>query len=139
MTPARQTDIMHTPVLLEHAIESLNIKPGGIYIDATAGEGGHLKKILEKGGRVLGIDWDESQIKNIESKIKNKDLVLTVGSFGELETIAKSHDFVPVDGVLFDFGLSMKQIRESGRGFSYNNPQEPLDMRIDGKTGVTAR
>ncbi len=130
---------MHTPVLLEHAIEQLNIQPGGLYIDATAGEGGHIKTMLEKGGKVLGIDWDESQIKNIESKIKNPNLVLETGSFADIESIARKRSFVPVDGVLFDLGLSMKQIRESGRGFSYNNPQEPLDMRINVKTEVTAR
>lgn len=129
---------MHTPVLLEHAIEALNVTPGLRYIDATAGEGGHLSMILEKGGKVLGLDWDPSQIKNIQSLIKNDNLILEVGSYGEIESIAKKHEFAPVDGVLFDFGLSMKQIRESGRGFSYNNPNEPLDMRIDGKTGVTA-
>lgn len=129
---------MHTPVLLEHAIEALNVTPGARYIDATAGEGGHLSMILEKGGKVLGLDWDPSQIKNIQSLIKNDDLILEAGSYGDIESIAKKHEFAPVDGVLFDFGLSMKQIRESGRGFSYNNLNEPLDMRIDGKTGVTA-
>lgn len=129
---------MHTPVLLEHAIQELNIKQDGSYIDATAGEGGHLSMILEKGGKVLGIDWDKSQIKNIESKIHNKNLVLETGSFADIESIAKKNEFVPVDGILFDFGLSMKQIRESGRGFSYNNLEEPLDMRIGDTGGVTA-
>lgn len=129
---------MHTPVLLEHAISELNIKLEGLYIDATAGEGGHLKMILEKGGRVLGLDWDENQIKNIKTKVTNDRLKLETGSFGDIEEIAKKNEFAPVDGVLFDFGLSMKQIREYGRGFSYNNLEEPLDMRISVKTGVTA-
>ncbi len=129
---------MHTPVLLEQAIEALNIKPNGLYIDATAGEGGHIQKILEKGGKVLGIDWDEDQVRSLKSKVRSEHVNFETGSFADIESLAKKKEFVPVDGVLFDFGLSMKQIRESGRGFSYNNPNEPLDMRISLKTEVTA-
>lgn len=129
---------MHTPVLADQAIDALQIKKGGLYIDATAGEGGHVIRILDLGGKVLAIDWDESQIQNIKSKFRHDNLSLETGSFADIESIAQKNNFLPVDGILFDFGLSMKQIRESGRGFSYNNPAEKLDMRIDGKEGITA-
>jgi 16S rRNA (cytosine1402-N4)-methyltransferase len=123
---------MHTPVLLKEVIESLDIKPGKKYIDATVGEAGHMSKIIELGGEVLGIDMDPQQIKNI------KDAKVVAGNFADIEEIARANNFFPVDGVLFDLGLSMRQIRESGRGFSYQNLDEPLDMRIDVKNEQTS-
>lgn len=123
---------MHTPVLLEAVIKALEVKEKGLYIDATAGEGGHLKKILEEGARVLAIDIDEEQIGYLEKGFKNyENLELVVGNFKDIEEIAKTFGFFPVDGIIFDLGLSMKQINESGRGFSYNKPRERLDMRLD--------
>lgn len=121
---------MHTPVLLNEAIEGLKVMNGGLYIDATAGEGGHLKKILEKGGRVLGIDLDENQIRENKQKIKDGNLTLVVGNFADIEEIAKTQGFFPIDGVLFDLGLSYGQLSDSGRGFSYKKREEPLDMRL---------
>lgn len=113
---------MHHSVLLQEAIDGLNIIPGGKYIDATAGEGGHLGGIAERGGNVLGIDWDDSQ------KLNNN---IVRGNFAEIEKIARENNFFPVDGILFDLGLSMHQIKSSERGFSYQNADEPLDMRIN--------
>lgn len=132
---------MHTPVLLQEVIESLEVKKEGLYIDATAGEGGHFKKILEKEGKVLAIDRDEKQIKNLYQEFKSqasKKLKLVTGNFADIEEIAKENSFYPVDGIIFDLGLSMKQIRESGKGFSFKNEDELLDMRLDKNTSVTA-
>ena len=76
---------MHTPVLLNEAIEGLNIKRNGLYIDATVGEGGHLIEIAKRGGKVLGIDWDASQIENLRFKIENfEDIKLEIGNFSEI-------------------------------------------------------
>ncbi len=121
---------MHSPVLLNEAIEGLKVISGGLYIDATAGEGGHLKKILGKGGRVLGIDLDEDQINENREKIKSEKLTLVVGNFADIEKIAKSQGFSQVDGILFDLGLSYSQLSFLGRGFSYRRNEEPLDMRL---------
>lgn len=130
---------MHTPVLLKEAIEGLNIKKGGLYIDATAGEGGHLFEIAKHAGKVLGIDTDSIQIQNLEEKIKDyKNIQLVRGNFREIETIAKNHNFLPVDGILFDLGLSMHQLKNSKRGFSYKNLEEPLDMRINSEIETSA-
>jgi len=134
---------MHTPVLLQEAIEALNIKQNGLYIDATYGEGGHGIEISNKGGKVLGIDADEDQcqISNVKYQndiSKSKNLILIRGNFRDIERIAKENDFFPVDGVLFDLGLSMRQINESGRGFSYKKLEEPLDMRFDQESQKTA-
>ncbi len=123
---------MHHAVLLKEVIEGLSIKPGGLYIDATFGQGGHAREILKRGGKVLGIDWDINQIQKLKVKYQNyKNLKLVVGNFAEIEKIAKENNFFPVDGILFDLGLSMEQIENSGRGFSYRKMNEPLDMRID--------
>jgi len=126
---------MHTPVLLEQVIDALDVKKNGLYVDATFGEGGYSQAILDKGGKVLGIDWDEEQyqISNIKyqkyiSKIKN--LKMANGNFKNIEKIAKENSFFPVDGIVFDLGLSMKQINQSGRGFSFKKLNEPLDMRM---------
>ncbi|QQG44817.1 MAG: 16S rRNA (cytosine(1402)-N(4))-methyltransferase RsmH [Candidatus Roizmanbacteria bacterium] len=130
---------MHTPVLLEEVIEGLDVKKDGLYIDATVGEGGHLVKIAEKGGKVLALDWDGAQISNIKCQMSNlENVTFAVSNFSQIEKKAKELNFYPVDGILFDLGLSMKQIAEGGRGFSYRNQNEPLDMRISLSTKVNA-
>lgn len=128
---------MHTPVLLDQVIEALEIKKDGLYVDATFGEGGYSQAILNKGGKVLGIDLDEEQINNYQLSMTN--LKLVEGNFGDVEKIAKKNDFYPVDGVVFDLGLSMRQINQSGRGFSFKRLNEPLDMRMSLKTEMTAK
>jgi 16S rRNA (cytosine1402-N4)-methyltransferase len=123
---------MHTPVLLQPAIEGLNVKKGGRYIDATVGEGGHLAEILKKGGKVLGLDADQKQIQNLKVKAQIFEQArLVCGNYANIKKIAEENDFIPVDGVLFDLGLSMNQINQSGRGFSYHRIEEDLDMRLD--------
>lgn len=152
---------MHTPVLLKEVVEGLNITSVGIYIDATVGEGGHLREIAKRGGRVLGIDADKEQIKKIKRVILNEtkwsekssdsvttssrsfataqdDIKLVQGNFADIEQIAKETEFFPVDGILFDLGLSIAQIENSGRGFSYKKLDEPLDMRMSNDYETTA-
>lgn len=126
---------MHTPVLLTQVIEALDIKKDGLYIDATFGEGGYSREILSRGGKVLGLDLDIEQINNTELK----NIRLIQGNFGDIEKIAKENNFFPVDGVVFDLGLSMRQISQSGRGFSFKKVFEPLDMRMSLKTEMTAK
>ena len=122
----------HTPVLLDAAINYLNVRPGHKYIDATLGGGGHATQIKAKGGLVLGIDQDEDAINN------SKDLVdLCVKSnFIHLEEVAKANNWFPVSGILLDLGMSMYQIEDSARGFSFQK-DGPLDMRM-GDSAVTA-
>ncbi len=131
---------MHTPVLLEQVIDALEIKKDGLYVDATFGEGGYSHAILDKGGKVLGIDWDLEQIQNPKSEIqKFRNLKLVEGNFANIEKIAKENNFFPVDGVVFDLGLSMRQISQLGRGFSFKKLNEPLDMRMSLETEITAK
>ncbi len=130
---------MHTPVLLKQVIEGLQVHPGGKYIDATAGEGGHLKKILENGGSILAIDWDRKQMQSLTAKLQGyEQVIFASGNFAQIKKIAEKMQFYPVDGILFDLGLSMEQIARSGRGFSYKNEDELLDMRIGIRQKTTA-
>lgn len=118
-------------VLLKTVINFLDIKKGGKYIDATAGEGNLIKEILQRGGLVLGIDWDRNQIKKLQHIFKkNKNLTLVNDNFANLEKIIGLYNFSPVDGIIYDLGLSMYQLSQSKRGFSYKNLEENLDMRI---------
>jgi 16S rRNA (cytosine1402-N4)-methyltransferase len=136
---------MHQPVLLNEVIKYLDPKPGENFIDATVGEAGHALVILEQikpNGEVLGIDADLEALKKLELRIKNyesgKRLILVHGNFKDLKKIAKEHNFYPVhppkfckaklwrvNGILFDLGLSNKQIEEGGGGFSFKK-DEPL-------------
>lgn len=133
---------MHNPVFLKESIDGLNIKKDGLYIDATLGEGGHSFEIVKRGGKVLAIDWDDKQISNSKYQIaksgSSKKIKLVIGNFANIEKIAKENNFFPVDGVLFDLGLSMNQIKKSGRGFSYKKLDEPLDMRINKNLKISA-
>jgi len=131
---------MHTPVLLQQVIENLKVIKEGKYIDATFGEGGYSKAILDRGGEVLAIDLDKLQIErsNVKTFERLNNFKFVCGNFASIEEIAKDNNFFPVDGVIFDLGLSMGQISNSGRGFSIKNLNEPLDMRINSEQQVTA-
>lgn len=129
----------HTPVLLQQVINGLNIQKGKKYIDATYGLGGHSTEILKKGGIVLGIDWDDNQCKMQSEKFKIDNFKLICGNYANIEKIAKENGFFPADGILFDLGLSMFQIEKSKKGFSYQNLEEPLDMRISNQLRVKAK
>jgi 16S rRNA (cytosine1402-N4)-methyltransferase len=130
---------MHTPVLSQEVRQALNLKPSKQYIDATLGEGGFTRMIAEDGGDVLAIDWDNKQIEHVRRYWHPPaNVVFAEGNYADIESLARRNGFTEVDGVLFDLGLSMKQIAESGRGFSYKNLEEPLDMRINrGTTPVS--
>lgn len=122
---------MHTPVFFAEAIEALDIQKNEKYIDATYGEGGHAYEIVRQGGRLLGIDADVEQVKK-----SNKNIRVVHGNFAYIQEIAENEKFVPVSGILFDFGLSMRQIQDSGKGFSFEKPEDPLDMRLN-NSGMT--
>lgn len=119
---------MHTPVLMKEVVELLGADTSKKIIDATFGEGGHTRALLATGARVLAIDRDIAQIKNPN---QHENLILKQGNFKDIEQIAKTEKFAPVDGILFDLGLSNEQMRSGGKGLSYKNLDEQLDMRLD--------
>ena len=120
----------HTPVLLQETLEALQVQKGEKYIDATLGLGGHTQEILKHGGRVLGIELDKESLEHRKQELIYESVTLVHGNFADIKEIAQKHGFTAVHGVLFDLGLSMWQIRESGKGLSYEQDDELLDMRI---------
>lgn len=136
----------HEPVLVTETLDALRVIPNKLYIDATLGGGGHAVGILKRGGRVLGIDTDRDALtfaKNrfqteLETLTEGKEWNVTHGNFRDIEAIAKREAFSPVDGVLFDLGVSSHQINTPERGFSYRYPDAPLDLRLDQSQGESA-
>lgn len=134
----------HESVLLSEAVDSLQIEKDKWYVDATLGGGGHTFEILERGGRVLGIDQDEDALTYVkEEKIQHsrfelgKDIRLVRGNFVELEKIVTEEGIRDIDGVICDFGVSSHQFDTPERGFSFQDG--PLDMRMDQRLSVTAK
>jgi 16S rRNA (cytosine1402-N4)-methyltransferase len=132
----------HIPALLDEAIEGLQAKPGGYFVDCTIGLGGHAAAILEKilpSGRLLGIDADPEALKIAETRLHDYHGAITLvnGNFADLEAICIEHHFYPVDGILFDLGLSSLQLNTAERGFSFQR-DAPLDMRFDPAQELTA-
>ncbi len=134
---------MHKPVLLNQVLEIFDPKPGQTFIDGTINGGGHAREIAERvgdTGRVLGIDWDEELVKNLqirnqESGIRN--MLLECGNYTNIRLLAQKHQLDTVDGILFDLGFSSFHIDQSGRGFAFSK-DEPLDMRYSDSTNETA-
>jgi len=129
---------MHTPVLLNQTLAAMQVYSGGRYIDATLGEGGHTAAILDKGGHVLAIDRDKGQVAVQARRFTSKNCTCIEGNFCDIATLANDHHFTPVDGVLFDLGLSYGQIKDAGKGLSFKNGDEQLDMRLDETADRTA-
>lgn len=131
----------HISVLLNECIENLNIKPDGIYVDGTLGLGGHSEQILKRldGGRLIGIDRDESAIRRTGERLREyaDKMTLVHGNFCDVAEILDSLGIPAVDGMLFDLGVSSPQLDEAQRGFSYMN-DAPLDMRMDNTSAYTA-
>ena len=130
----------HVPVLVKETVTALQVKPGGRYIDCTVGEGGHAAAILDAAspdGRLLGLDLDLDALKTAESNLQQyRDTATLVNeSFGDLAEVARQNGYEPVDGILFDLGLSSLQLEGAGRGFSFRR-EEPLDMRFRHAPGV---
>lgn len=128
----------HISVLLQEAIEALDVQEGKKYIDATAGGGGHTEEIVKRGGEVLVIDQDDDALIHLNKRFsKQKNVTVVKGNFGEIQTIARLHGFGECGGVLFDLGMSSFQIDSSSRGFSFRGDQ-PLDMRMDVQQELSA-
>ena len=126
----------HIPVLLNQCINGLDLKPDGIYVDATFGGGGHAKAILEKltDGRLIGFDQDNDAVGNVPDDDR---FLLVNQNFRYLVNFLRFHDALPVDGILADLGVSSHQIDIAERGFSSRFEGE-LDMRMNRNQGLTA-
>ncbi|WP_313075643.1 16S rRNA (cytosine(1402)-N(4))-methyltransferase RsmH [Lacrimispora sp.] len=133
----------HKSVLLEETIDSLNIKPDGIYVDGTLGGGGHALEVckrLSKNGRLIGIDQDADAIKAATKRLEeHKDKVTVVRSnYVNIKAVLSELGIEKVDGIYLDLGVSSYQLDASDRGFTYREEDAPLDMRMDQRNDQTA-
>lgn len=134
------SEFKHIPVLFEETIDSLNIKPDGIYVDGTAGGGGHSEAILKRltTGKLISIDQDPDAIKACTERLsKYPGSIILRGNFSSMKSLVNSVGIEAVDGVLMDIGVSSYQLDTPERGFSYHT-EAPLDMRMS-QEGTSAK
>lgn len=134
-------EFSHYSVMLNECIEALNINPNGIYVDCTAGGGGHSEAILEKldKGTLISLDQDDEAIEACKKRLArfNERSIIVKSNFSELERVLNDLEIVHVDGVIMDLGVSSHQLDTPSRGFSYNSDAE-LDMRMNPRSPFSA-
>ena len=131
----------HRSVLLDECIENLNIDPNGIYIDGTAGGGGHSYEIAKRltSGRLIAIDQDEAAIAAAGKRLAEFGDRVTIvrNNFSNIADVCRELDIKKINGVLLDLGVSSYQLDTAERGFSHN-ADAPLDMRMDRRNQLDA-
>ena len=135
-------DFQHKSVLLEETVESLSIRPEGIYLDGTIGGGGHSLEILKRlgpSGRLIGIDRDDEALQAAQKRLSDyaDRTVLVRGNYADFREILDGQGIEKVNGILLDLGVSSHQFDDASRGFSYRE-DAPLDMRMDRRQQMTA-
>jgi len=138
----------HTTVLLNEAVDGLNIKPGGVYLDGTFGRGGHSRLILQRlneKGRLIGIDRDLQAAESAKEFEKDPRFSFFHQDFASIRTLLeqqgelyKLYGITKLDGILLDLGVSSPQLDQAERGFSFSK-DGPLDMRMDTSRGMSAK
>lgn len=131
-------EFKHKPVLLEETIDSLSIKPDGIYVDGTLGGAGHAYEVcsrLSEKGRFIGIDQDEDALLAAGERLKvfegKTNIIRVKDNYRNLAEILKRLGIEKADGILLDIGVSSYQLDTPKRGFTYREENAPLDMRMD--------
>lgn len=136
-------ELKHIPVLLNEAVNMLNVIPGRVYVDGTIGGGGFSKEILKRSapdGFLIGIDRDEDAVKNVQIELgkefDKKRFKLFYSNFSKIDRIIEELGFKNIDGIVLDLGISSIQL-EGDRGFSFKEEGD-LDMRMDKGEQLTA-
>jgi 16S rRNA (cytosine1402-N4)-methyltransferase len=133
------TSSAHVAVLAQEAIEALNIRSDGIYVDCTYGRGGHSRLILEKlgtGGRLIALDRDPEAIEAAKA-LRDPRFMAMRSPFSRVRDVLQELGVAGVDGMLLDLGVSSPQLDDGRRGFSFRS-DAPLDMRMDPDHGLSA-
>lgn len=134
-------DSGHVPVMLAEVLEHLDVHPGQVVVDGTAGGGGHAAAVVERlrpGGELLLLDRDREALERLIARFgRGGDVRYFHANFCDLDQVLAQAGHECADGVLLDLGLSSLQLADAGRGFSFDRPG-PLDMRFDASGGVTA-
>ncbi len=128
----------HIPVMLSEVINSLNIKPDGIYVDGTAGGAGHSSEIAKRltTGKLISLDRDPDAVKTASERLQGYPAEVVKSNFSEMDRVLNSMGIDGADGILLDLGVSSYQLDSAERGFSYRKDAE-LDMRMS-KDGISA-
>ena len=137
-----ERDYGHKPVLLHESLDALAIRPDGVYVDGTLGRAGHSLEIVRRltaGGRLIGIDRDQTAIDAARERLASylDRVTLVHSNFDRIGDILADLHIPGVDGMLFDLGVSSPQLDDAARGFSYMH-DAPLDMRMDQRQTQTA-
>ncbi len=131
----------HRSVLLQETVDLVFTVPDGVYVDCTLGGGGHSELLLQRinlQGRLICLDQDEKAVENAIRKFSGDTRVsIFQRNFAELEKVLRENQLLPVNGIMFDLGVSSPQLDEAERGFSYKH-DAPLDMRMDRRGKLTA-
>jgi len=132
----------HQPVMVEEVLHFLSPRPGGVYVDATVGAGGHAETILRAtGGRctLVGIDRDPEALSRARYNLRSFGAAvrLAQADFVDIKWVLSSYDIERVDGILLDLGISSMQVDSAQRGFSFRRTG-PLDMRMDPAQNLSA-
>jgi 16S rRNA (cytosine1402-N4)-methyltransferase len=131
---------MHEPVMVAEVLEHLAPARGGVFVDCTVGYGGHTRAMLDAGAsRVIGLDRDADALRQAAAALASEEsrVELVHSDYRRLDEILDARGITDVDGILADLGVSSMQLDEAGRGFSFRR-DEPLDMRMDRTSGLTA-
>ncbi len=136
-------EFKHISVLLDETVDSLNIKPNGIYVDGTLGGGGHSLEICKRlgdGGRLIGIDQDMDAIRAATERLSDYSDKVTIvhSNYQDIDSVLKGLAIGGVDGIILDLGVSSYQLDNVDRGFTYRE-DTPLDMRMDQSNSMTAK
>lgn len=136
------TAFYHVPVLLREAVDGLQVRPGGTYVDGTMGGGGHSSEVLARlggTGRLIGIDQDREAVAVCRQRLGDvPNLTIVNDNFRNIKSILSQLQIDSIDGALLDLGVSSYQIDNAARGFSYM-ADAPLDMRMDQTNSLDAR
>ena len=134
-------EFSHLSVMPNECIEGLNIKPDGVYVDATTGGGGHsylIAQRLSKKGRLICFDRDDDALAAAGKRLAEfSNITFVKSNFENIYDVLHSMGVTEIDGILFDLGVSSYQLDNAERGFSYMK-DAPLDMRIDRSEGISA-
>jgi 16S rRNA (cytosine1402-N4)-methyltransferase len=135
-------EALHTPVLLGEVVEGLNIRPGGIYLDATMGAGGHAIEIARRlgHGRLIGLDRDPQALESARERLKDfeEKVTLVQANFSQIADVQRDLKLPLFQGVVADLGVSSMQLDRAERGFAIRQPG-PLDMRMNPEDELTAQ
>lgn len=128
----------HRPVLFEETLAALAVNPEGVYVDGTAGGGGHSHAIASRlqGGRLIALDQDPDAIRQASARLQGLPATVVRSNFRYMDRVLRDLNITGVDGILLDIGVSSHQLDEPSRGFSYH-ADAPLDMRMS-QEGTTA-